>query len=175
MELLSETFHDCFGIPLPAGMLPEEPLHPFSDAPCLFGSGAAHELGPALAHGDLSWFLERAPRGYVLVGFFGHGVQSHAFHYARADAQSRVYFRLPYGGVYMDNELAARRIRAFLTGYFAVEPVLRERTTRLVAVDAMGAGRYQLSGKDGTRVEVDRSLLGDASFESFFAPILRVS
>ncbi|TKD02237.1 hypothetical protein [Polyangium fumosum] len=172
MQDLVQTFHDRFGILPPEGMLPTGPLRPFDGTATLVGSEVAHAHGVALAQDEIGPFLRTAPEGYLLVGFWGHGVQSHAFYYVRVDAQSRVYFRLPHGGVYMDNERAAQRIRVFLTRYFAIEPVLRTRTTSFVAVDAMGEARYRLVGKDGTKVELDRSLLVDASFEERFAPVL---
>ena len=172
MKQLVQIFRDRFGILPPEGMLPTDPLRPFDVTSMLVGSDVAHAHGVSLAQAEIGPFLRTAPEGYLLVGFWGHGVQSHAFYYIRVDAQSRVYFRLPHGGVYMDNERAAQRIRVFLTRFVAIAPPLRAQTTSFVAVDAMGEARYRLVGKDGTTVELDRSLLVDASFEERFAPVL---
>jgi hypothetical protein len=166
-------FESRFGIPPPEGMLPDEPLRRLGDDALMFGSEVALARGALVLQAEIGRFLEQAPEGYLLVGFWGYGIQSYAFYYARVDAQSRVYFRLPYGGVYMDNERAAKQIRDFLTRYFAIEPALRARAESFVAVESMGAARYRLLGKDGAKVELDQSLLGDASFEERFAPVLR--
>jgi hypothetical protein len=172
---LFPIFAEVFGIPPPDGMLPEEPLRPLAKDAHLFGSEVALSFGALVLQAHLEHFLEQAPEGYLLAGFWGHGIQSYAFYYARVDARSRVYFRLPYGGVYTDNERAALKIRAFLTRYFAIEPAIRARASSFVAVEAMGTARYDVHGKDGTRVELETSLFHDAAFEERFAAVLGAS
>lgn len=71
-----------------------------------------------LIQGDIGEFLRHAPEGYFLVGFWGHGFNSHAFYYLRVDSKSKIFFRLPYGGVYMDNKNEAEHISKFLPEFF---------------------------------------------------------
>jgi len=171
-EALERLFADRFGAPPPAGMLPDKPLRRLGEDSLMFGTEPALGFGALVLQAEIGRFLEQAPEGYLLLGFWGYGVQSYAFYYARVDAWSRVYFRLPYGGVYMDNERAAARIRTFLKGFFAAEPALRARAASFVAVESMDAARYRAVGKDGSICELDHSLVQDPSFERAFAPVL---
>jgi hypothetical protein len=172
---LRNAFEARFGIVPPPGMLPERPLERIEGSSLLYGTPSAVRAGTLLLQNDLGAFLKSAPAGYLLVGFWGHGFNSYAFYYARVDERSRVYFRLGYGGVYMDNDAAAARIRAFLTRWFALEPILRETMSSYLAVEAMESARYRLVRTDGTEVDTDRQFLHDPAFTEHFAPILRIS
>ncbi len=123
---------------------------------------------PLLVQGACLGFETEAPDGYFAVGFWGHGINSYAFYYQRADGWSRVCFRLGYGGVYMDNELAARRIAAFVAAYFAFEARLG-RDYRLTAIDAMGEGRYELVHPSGRVVTIEKSFEADPDFSRLLA------
>ena len=103
----------------------------------LYGSDIA-QREPLLTQSDVDAFIERPRDGYFLVGFWGHGVNSHAFYYVRDGSQSRTYFRLPLGGVYMDNEEHATRIARFLPAFFAFERQQLEAGCVLMAIDSMG-------------------------------------
>jgi hypothetical protein len=175
MIRLLNAFETRFGITPPPGMLPEGPLEPIATGALLYGSPVAVQRGTYLLQTEIGSFLRDAPEGYLLVGFWGHGVNSYAFYYARVDAHSRVYFRLGYGGVYMDNDAAAAQIRAFLTRWFALEPILRERTASYLAVEAMEAARYRLVRADGEEVDTDRHFLHHPDFAEHFAPLLGIS
>lgn len=152
MDKLKKTFQECIGIPIPAELLPDIELLPCLDKKAedalLFGTAAACKK-PFLMQGQIEEFLESAPYGYYLVGFWGHGVNSYAFYYARVDARSRVFFRLPYGGVYMNNEEMASQMRAFLYAFLTFEKEIGQKSARLVAVDAMDYGYYALHSPSG--------------------------
>jgi hypothetical protein len=67
--------------------------------------------------GDIDEFLDSAPDGYKVTGWWGHGVNSYAFYYMRITEHEKIFFRLPYGGIYMDNDKAAEKISDFLEEY----------------------------------------------------------
>lgn len=98
-----------------------------------------------LIQADIKDFLKHAPEGYFLIGFWGHGINSYAFYYLRVDSISKIFFRLPYGGVYMDNEKQAEYISKFLPEFFVFEDKLKNRgLKRLCAVESMLSGNYKI-------------------------------
>ena len=133
------------GLPLSELPLPAESLHPLDERAAhesvFFGTQAAREHC-ALTEADLDWFMTQAPQGYAALGFWGHGVNSYAFYYTRVDAWSRVFVRLPFGGVYMDNQEASARIGRYLPALFEFERRIQATTTSWRVIESMGAGRY---------------------------------
>jgi hypothetical protein len=109
-------------------------------------------------------FLNEAPEGYLLAGFWGYGLNSHCFHYARADSWSRVWFRLPFGGAYMDNEDLAVAFDEFETSIGSI-------ASDVEAVQNMMAGHYRLETSTGNIFETDKSLLFYPTFMSVFADV----
>lgn len=137
----------------------------------LFGSHSARARR-CLTQTDLEWFLRDAPQGYAMVGFWGYGVNSYAFYYARVDAWSRVYLRLPYGGMYMDNDQAAARARLFVQSLFAFERRIQLATSSWSAIEAgersvfartHGSNQWRLEGSilqdDDPLVTLESNLL----------------
>ena len=159
MDALRDWFEKTFRIPFSTLVLPGAPLTKVDDL--MWASPAAAK--PLLVQGACLGFPQEAPDGYFLVGFWGHGINSYAFYYQRADGWSHVCFRLAYGGVYMDNELEARRIAAFFTAYFAFEKGLG-RDYRLTAIDAMSEGLYELVHPTGRIAKIEESLEGNPNF-----------
>jgi hypothetical protein len=144
-------------LPVPAGL-----VRIFPDG-MLFGSAIAQQE-PLLTQSDVHKFIEHAREGYFLIGFWGHGVNSYAFYYVRDDPRSRVYLRLPFGGVYMDSEENAARIARFLPALLEFERTQLEDGSTLLAVDSMGAGDYRVTTRDGVRLEYGFSLFGNPKF-----------
>lgn len=137
MDKLMRTFEKCFGIPIPEIMLPKEMLLSWDNS-LLFGSSIARSCKELyLVQACITNFIESCPEGYFLIGFWGHGVNSYAFYYLRVDFWSKIYFRLPYGGVYMDNEKNAKHIREFLINFIAFEKELVGNVKSLIAVESM--------------------------------------
>lgn len=137
----------------------------------LVGSPAAQD-GAFLVQADIVAFLRECPPGYFLFGHWGHGVNSYALYYSRVDEWSRVLFRLPYGGVYMDNDDAARRIRRFLLSFFDFERSVRTEAAELIAVHSMGESFFRMAMKTGRAAEVRSPLFPDAD-PAVFDELLR--
>lgn len=174
MSKLAEIFQKEIGMTLP--YIPEPfgkllPLFKPYDKCLLFGSKVAVEK-PYLVQGSISEFLETATKGYFLIGFWGHGVNSYAFYYSRVDSRSKVFFRLGYGGAYMDNELEAKHIREFLSAYFSFEKKIADKVENIVAIDSMMSGFYKVTLPDGSKYEIKESLLDKPHFEDRFDHIL---
>ena len=159
---LEERFQDTFGIPLAALPIPAG-LVRINPGALLYGSEIARGT-PLLTQSDVDEFIDAPREGYFLIGFWGHGVNSYAFYYVRDDPRSRVYLRLPYGGVYMDNDENATRISRFLPALFEFERKQLEAGSTLMAVDSMGAGNYCVTTKAGMRMEYAYSLFGNPKF-----------
>lgn len=122
-----------------------------------------------LVQGDIRPFLSHAPEGYFLIGFWGHGFNSYAFYYLRVDSISKIFFRLPYGGVYMDNKKGAERIGKFLPEFFDFEEKLKTMgLRRLYAVESMGSGWYEVEINDQV-IECRESFYArDGQFDNVF-------
>ncbi len=163
-------FEESIGMPFPSEMLPYVQLAPvfgdLDDSP-LVGTPPAVEH-PCLEQGDIETFIASGPDGYVMVGFWGHGVNSYAFYYVLADSWRKVFLRLPYGGVYMDNDEQAKLIRSFLPAYAEFERLLQDKAESLEVVDSMGEGHYRVRLKDGRVLERQGSMLQDPGFRSAF-------
>ena len=166
MNKLEIAFKETFGFSLPQSLLPQEELVPVGDPEksLLYGSISAIQK-PFLVQSDIRPFIDSCPQGYFLIGFWGHGVNSYAFYYSRADNWSKIFFRLPYGGVYMDNEKRARQIREFLTRYIAFEKSILGKVSSFIAIESMGRGYYRFVSKEGKSIELEESLFLNPEFE----------
>ncbi len=54
---------------------------------------------------------DQAPAAYVVVAHSGHGINSYAIQYYLVSGPLRLFLHLGWGGVYMDAEAAASKIR----------------------------------------------------------------
>jgi hypothetical protein len=175
MNKLIETFKKSFGTSIPRIMLPKEEIFPLdnknSEEAFLFGSKIARKE-QFLSGGDIGSFIESAPKGYFLIGFWGYGVNSYAFYYSRVDSWSKIFFRLPYGGIYMDNEKMGKCVREFLTSYFKFERRIKKRVKTLIAVESMGEGYYKIELPDGEAFELEESLFENAEFVKIYSSII---
>jgi hypothetical protein len=172
MNKLINTFKKSFGTSMPRIMLPKEEIFPLdnknSKEAFLFGSKIARGK-QFLIEGGIGSFIESAPKGYFLIGFWGHGVNSYAFYYSRVDSWSKIFFRLPYGGTYMDNEKMGKYVQEFLTSYFQFERRVKKRVKTLIAVESMGDGYYRIELPDGKSFELEESLFENAEFMKIFS------
>jgi len=126
MKNLKKLFKASFGIPLDQVIPLEDNLVPIDGSALsslMFGSPVAAPK-QFLIQSDIDPFIRSCAQGYFLVGFGGHGINSSAFYYSRVNAWSRIFFRLPYGGVYTDNNVMAKLIIQFLTSFFGYEKQL---------------------------------------------------
>lgn len=164
MHALIDRFEKAFGLPF--SILPSLPerLEPADEKNMLWRSRTVTSdnylgIGPGTD-------LRSVPIGYFMVGFWGYGINSHAFYYCRKDALSMIFLRLGYGGYDMDNEEAAAQIRQFLPALFAFDAEVRARGAQFDALDTMGAGSYRVTEPDGTVTEYSGSLLQSADFSN---------
>ncbi|HOQ78497.1 MAG TPA: hypothetical protein PLB65_07950 [Candidatus Cloacimonas sp.] len=170
LKKLKEVFQGIFGIPLPESPMADKLLVPLTDnvKECLlFGSEIAAK-DAFLIQGSLSRFISECPEGYFLIGFWGHGINSHAFYYSRVDSWSKVLFRLGYGGAYMDNALEAKYIKDFLIRYFDFERKISGQVKSFIAIDSMDEGYYSIELPDGKEYEIQESLLRRPNFDDIF-------
>ncbi|MBN2374659.1 hypothetical protein JXL19_12825 [bacterium] len=129
----------------------------------LFGSKVAKSIQTGsqkdifLVQVGIESFLKSCPEGYFLIGFWGHGCNSYAFYYQRVDSWSKIFFRLPFGGVYMDNKKNAKYIFEFLKTWIFLEQKLKSKVSRLIVVDSMGYGYYKAITLDEKKIEFDGS------------------
>lgn len=143
--------------------------HPAKES-LLVGTEEAKEK-QYLKGSDVVSFLNEAPEGYLLAGFWGYGLNSHCFHYARANSWSRVWFRLPFGGAYMDNQDLAVAIPDFLEAFDEFEASIGSIVSDVEAVQNMMSGHYRLETCTGNVFETDKSLLFYPTFMNVFADV----
>ena len=168
MRRLRTFFLESFGISLRQVVdLPQEELFCLSENGLLYGSAIAFKKN-YLVQGDIHDFITSDAKGYFLMGFWGHGINSYAFYYSRIDDWSHIFFRLAYGGVYMDDAERATKVREFLSKYFAFESELKHKTKSIVAIESMGYGNYIFTLPDGRLVSLKESLYWNADFKGKF-------
>jgi hypothetical protein len=114
----------------------------------LFGTAAALEH-PYRVQPDVEDFLKEAPEGHFAIGFWGHGIQSHAFYVQRVEPWCRVYLRIPYGGVYSDHEDQALKLHRVLLWLPEFLRDARQYCRHLRLVDSMGDAQLKLESIDG--------------------------
>jgi len=142
---------------MPLGLVPAgQELHWLDQL--LFGSAAALEYVYRV-QSDLEKFLTGAPEGLFVIGFWGHGIQSHAFYVQRVEPWCRVYLRLPYGGAYSDREADARNLHSTLLALPAFLADARRVCRHLRLVDSMGLRDVRAKAHDGSVVEGAWSVL----------------
>ncbi|WP_216904427.1 hypothetical protein [Synechococcus sp. CCY 9618] len=147
---LEALYAERIGVPLPRDLLSGKPMHWMDQK--LFGSEEARGLLYTV-QSMITDFLEEAPEGYLTMGFWGHGMNSHAFYHQRVEPGCRVFLRLPHGGIFDDSGEDSRRIREvmdWLPGFLAA---LRPRVRHLELVDSMGAAWMRLGLPDGRSIE----------------------
>ena len=174
LKNLETMFNNAFGkpisqvIPLKEGLVPIEGS---VESSLMFGSPVAAKE-QFLLQSDIDRFLTSCPEGYFLVGFWGHGINSCAFYYSRVDAWSRVFFRLPFGGVYTDNNAMADHILKFLTGFIYYEIKLKEAGVSFIATESMHRGYYKIAMPGNNIFELKESLLASPNFDEKFGEFL---
>jgi hypothetical protein len=136
---LLQTIEEMLGRPPQLPPLPRN-LRPFpsqGSKPYLYGSPVALNGRPYLIQEDIEAFLTEAPDGYLVLGFWGYGINSYAFYYGSVTPWARIFLRLPYGGAYMGEGEKAR-----LFGFFEHFSPFLERVRPLLSslqvVESMG-------------------------------------
>ncbi len=171
MDDLRQAFEKTLGIPFSVVPVPERPIgRIFDERTMLYGTREAKEKSVLLS-GQVDSYADGAYPGYFLLGPWGYGLNSYAFHYARDDGRSRIYFRFAHGGVYMDNEAQSKHIARFLPAFFAFESEQLRAGASVLAIDAMGSGLYRVA-RDGRVREFFGTIFAspDLDFEACLSP-----
>ena len=168
---LRTYYYEWIGQLWPEGLIPPEAdLHYV--AQMLFGSPAVMEHRYRV-HEDVDTFICEAPEGHFAIGFWGHGIQSHAFYVQRVEPWCRVYLRLPFGGAYSDNKLQASHLHRVLLWLPDFLWDARRQCRHLQLVDSMGGGYLKMEAVDGERASLQCSAKQlaskGASVEDIFA------
>lgn len=153
---LEAYYADRIGQPMPEGLIPAD-LELQCLGQLLFGNGAAQEY-PYRIQPDVGDFLREAPEGHFAIGFWEHGLQSHAFYLQRVEAWCRVYLRIPYGGAYSDHETQALRLHRALLWLPEFLREARRHCRHLRLVDAMGNGSLRIETVDRDEVSLHCSI-----------------
>ncbi len=156
----------------PAELLPDRVLGELGDMfPGLRGDLAGMEM-PALMTEDFDRRLDRLPVGYCVIGFWGHGVNSHAFYFFDVREDRRITIRLPYAGAYVDFEAARQRLAETMEGLRSVVPEALEACELVEIVMNMGTGFVRLSRSDGSVERADWTFSKAASLEAVVRGLL---
>jgi hypothetical protein len=171
MKKLLSLFQEAIGIPIPEEILNNVKLVPLDgkdETDSLLWGTESTLNNMYLIQGLINSFLTSCPEGYYLVGFWGHGVNNYGFYYSRVDNSRKILFRLPYGGVYMDNKLMAKQVREFLISYIKFEQSIAPDIKSLIAVDSMEEGYYKFILTNEKTTELKESFLNNPNFKDRF-------
>ncbi|MBF0102862.1 MAG: hypothetical protein HQK77_18335 [Desulfobacterales bacterium] len=111
-------------------------------------------------------FFYQAPLGYFLIGFWGHGLNSHAFYYSEITNFNRVLFRISTGGMEGNWIEDCKKIKPFLESFFEFRKDNVKKLKMIVAFeDIDGKASYVLVPKKGEPLFYSGSILFyDADF-----------
>lgn len=175
MKTFKNFVEKDFGLSLDILLPRDLKLYPLDndnpDEAYLFGSAIARKK-IYFIQGHIHTFLHSCPEGYFLIGHAGHGVNSYAFYFSRVDKWSKLFFRLPYGGCYMDNDKMGKYVNRFLTYYLAFEIFMRGKVDKFIGIDAMWEGFYQIVMHDGQSLEMHKSFFENSNFMETFGYLL---
>ena len=177
MKLLKETFNQSFQLVFDdIFRLPDDltPIYPNRGENNYFyyTDLGENESMPYLSQGSINRFMEEAPPGYLQIGLWGHGINSYAFYFCRVNEWSKVFFRLSYGGIYMNNDEEAEKIRIFLPAFFKFEEQIGGKVEHFTAVDSMGDGHYAVQVTRKPLFEIQESFFDNCLHDDRFADLL---
>lgn len=133
---------------------PEIPIYIIPNHFLIGSKEALEELFVAEGH---IHHLMRDMDNYFLMGYWGHGMNSYAFYYVRVDSERKIFFRLPFGGAYTDNDKSSRTINSFFTKYLDFEKKINGKVKKLTAVRSMGhRSHYVMEKENGDIIELDK-------------------
>lgn len=160
-DIIENTFKmDFSAISLPKSNIYEMPHEN------IIGSKSAFKTRYLAGHG--SKLLKEDSKDYFLMGFWGYGTNSYAFYYLRANPKSKIYFRLPYGGAYTDNERAKVLIKNYLNRFFTLEKKLSNIIDHIIIIDSIGESNFEIIFKDGKKFNYRKSFyLSDRNYQEF--------
>ncbi|HZM55110.1 MAG TPA: hypothetical protein VFC03_08825 [Acidimicrobiales bacterium] len=154
IEAVLRGIEEELGQPLQLPPLPPD-IRPFpheGEKPQLFGSTTAIEGRLYLAQGHIRSFLAEAPDGYLVLGFWGYGINSYSFYYCSATPEARIFLRLPYGGVYME-EREREAIPPFFAQFTPFLERVQSNVSSLQLVESMGYSSRRFDLRSGGILE----------------------
>jgi hypothetical protein len=172
LEFFEKVMRAPFPLPLPANLVDGRTGRGRKRGPTrMIGTSEAYEK-PMLIQADIGR-LPELPLGYLLTGFWGHGVNSHAFYWVEATASVRVFFRLFYGGGYGDPDRDGPKVVRYLAnwGEFVARKVPGE-VQEILAFDSMGSGFWRFKMTDGVVARNFATAIMTADFDGILAEAL---
>lgn len=137
-EELRKSFEKDFSIPFPDELLPPGGIASLKEVGQALVCSAQGKAQRYLIQGDINDFVDAAPAGAYLTGYWGHGANSYAHYIVLTDGWRRLFFRQFWGGAYGHPESDAAAIRDFLKRYVRFENIARGKVRELVLVNSMG-------------------------------------
>lgn len=99
--------------------------------------------------------FNQAPEGYCTIGFWGHGMNSHAFYFQRVEPWCRIWLRLPFGGLDSDLLEESEQIRTVMAWLPGCLRQAQQQLHHLTLMDVMGDCYCRLVQHDGSPTEGD--------------------
>lgn len=144
-------FPELLGRPFPLPVLPRLGL--VAVGTLLTGTWKLH---PPLLDMAALGGLREVPAGFFQIGFWGHGMNSYAFYFCETTRHRRVFLRLPYGGVYMDEERQRRLVLGVLDACASFDQLSgASEVAELEVVDWMGTGQVVARFFDGREARAE--------------------
>ena len=162
-EELRKSFEKDFSIPFPPELLPPGGIESLKEAGQALVCSAQVDQR-YLIQGDINGFVDEAPKGAYLTGYWGHGANSYAHYIVLTDGWRRLFFRQFWGGAYGDPKSDAAGIRDFLGRYTRFENLVRGKVSVLVVVNSMGHQEGYYRTLDGSKVELPQDEHGRIIF-----------
>lgn len=121
-----------------------------------------------IVRGNIERFFEKNWNKYFLMGFWGYGLNNHAFYYLRSDSKRKIYFKLPYGGVSGDINKQKKRINKFLVRFFEIDKELNDDLEYLKISQSMFDTFFKLKLKDKKELKSNNAFYySEDNFEVF--------
>jgi len=97
--------------------------------------------------------FNQAPEGYCTSGFWGHGMNSHAFYYQRVEPRCRIWLRLSCGGLYSDHQEDAKQIGTVMAWLPGFMQLAKQHLRHITLMDVMGDCHCRFEQRDGIYTE----------------------
>ncbi len=145
LNRLKTQMEKNFSLSLTDFPFPETPLYVIPNNFLIGSKEALKEL--FVAEGHINHLMESIDN-YFLMGYWGHGMNSYAFYYVWVDSKRKIFFRLPFGGAYTNNEKSTRNIQSFFGRYLEFEKKIKDQVKKFTAVRSMGRRSYYVIEKE---------------------------
>ena len=157
---ISGLFENMFRFKIPGQFMPCESLISLGDT--MFGNDVvvSQAVMPPHPYTNHSDFLEKQPRGYYAIGYWGHGLNSYRFCYRVAEQNRVIWVELSYGGFFDDEDKFARDIEEYLSELALFLEKARRAGIDVEVIESMWVGDYRLFDSEGNGIHFEGSLIG---------------